>query len=432
MNYDLNSLFKDKKYKEILNLLNVTDYEAGLNLSPWDFYYFSESAINTDQAFFKIKWVKDYLTKLYKNNTPGSLLKVTNAIENSLFKILRKQLNQDTISVKLYGLLINQTIECVNLVRKANTALEYYFFLEILLIELGSRYLKDKSNVDLLPELLKLFTLFDSNYFTIQTFTSKNPKNNKDVVHASKREKFFVIMTTIYFRMKMYNDVIQLVEKAFLSISEFHESNDYTLKRYQAKAYVESNRIDEAIQIYLNLISQKKDWYLYHELAEIYVLSDNVKEAKIHFIKGFLSYLPDMTVKVNLIHKMAAILRKEDENLANDLLQYEVDLRTSKNWPIKEPLVNLKPSSSPITFQALVGRLVAHLYSLTGSKKGTVKTILPNGKSGFIDDHFFQFRNFLGSPNKIKLGLEVEYISVDSTDRHGKPSKEAIYINKVS
>ena len=104
MNYDLNSLFKDKKYKEILNLLNVTDYEAGLNLSPWDFYYFSESAINTDQAFLKIKWVKDYLTKLYKNNTPSSLLKVTNAIENSLFKILRKQLNQDTISVKLYGL----------------------------------------------------------------------------------------------------------------------------------------------------------------------------------------------------------------------------------------------------------------------------------------------------------------------------------------
>jgi cold shock CspA family protein len=62
---------------------------------------------------------------------------------------------------------------------------------------------------------------------------------------------------------------------------------------------------------------------------------------------------------------------------------------------------------------------------------GTIKTILPNGKAGFISstdgkDYYFRLMNYNGDKKNLKVGIKVKFNIQDSFDKvKKKQSKEA-------
>jgi hypothetical protein len=106
----------------------------------------------------------------------------------------------------------------------------------------------------------------------------------------------------------------------------------------------------------------------------------------------------------------------------------EIQLRKSKDWPISEELSAKTVNPPKILLKDLETHLLDYLYSMNQPQTGTVIKILPNGKSGFIDQHYFSFKSFIGHPSKIKVGVKVDYLSSESKDKSGKQSKEAIHI----
>jgi len=427
---DLNTLFKEKKFDEILKSLHISSLDEALKLSPWNFYYFVEAAIATNLNILKLKWIKDFLKNVTLTAGEKSAIKVKNAIENQLFKLIRRQLSDESMSPNLYQLIFEQILECVRMVKPKDDKTPYLFFLDLVVIEFCQRYLKEKPSVLLDQPLLNLIDELGDTYFSSETFTSVNPKNNQPIIHASRQEKFFVIKTALLFKLKEYPKVIEVVNQAFSTIKEFHETYDFSLKRNQAKAYRELSQIDQAVQIYLSLLSQKNEWYFHDELAEVYLKNNQLKEALISYIKAYLIYLPEMSVKVNLIHRMAKVISKDHPELGLSLYHHEAILRKSKSWPISDELAHLTATPPTYNPQELPRLLLNTLYTMSGSEKGTVTKLLPNGKSGFIDQYFFHVKQFIGHPSKVKVGLKVEFVKTTGKDKHGNPSKEAIYIRE--
>lgn len=430
MSTDLHTLFKEKKFNEILTLLNLSSSEEAMELSTWDFYYFVEAALATNLSILKLKLIKEYLKTIKVSSEEKSPSKVKNAIENQLFKVIRRQLSGEKISANLFQLVFEQILECIRMVKPKDSNTPYLFFLDLVVIEFCQRYLKEKPLILLDRPILNLIDELGHTYFSSETFTSVNPKNNQPIIHASRQEKFFVIKTALLFKLKEYNNVIDGVNQAFTTIKEFHETYDFSLKRNQAKAYRELNQTDQAIQIYLSLLSQKNEWYLHDELAEVFLKNNQLKEALICYIKAYLIYLPDMSVKVSLMHRMAKAISKDYPELGIALYHHEASLRKTKSWPISDELAKLTVPPAKYNTQELPNLLLTTLYTMTGSEKGTITKLLPNGKSGFVDQYFFHIKQFVGHPSKVKVGLKVEFVKMTGKDKHGNPSKEAIYIRE--
>jgi len=98
-------------------------------------------------------------------------------------------------------------------------------------------------------------------------------------------------------------------------------------------------------------------------------------------------------------------------------------------------------SSETIVKKELFGKLKifweTSKYSSLPCINGVVKTILRNGKAGFITgddkkDYFFKVRGFKGDRKKLQEGLKVKFNLEDSFDRKkNKKTKAAINIREI-
>ena len=75
-----------------------------------------------------------------------------------------------------------------------------------------------------------------------------------------------------------------------------------------------------------------------------------------------------------------------------------------------------------------------HKFSKLPKNKGIIKTMLPNGKAGFItsengEDFYFKVYSFNGKRSQLKPGLKVEFFVQESFDRVKKEkSNQAVNI----
>jgi len=255
----------------------------------------------------------------------------------------------------------------------------------------------------------------------------------------SEKEKWFAIKTKSLEKLGRYEECTDICKEALEIISNFHYNNDVWFKRRIAlsKAYLGDKQ--KAAEELETILQRKKEWFIEHEIANIYFdLGDN-KKALDYAIDAALNFGKNEN-KWELFLLMAQILTAQGRvDDAKEHLLFAAKLRVDQEWKIPEKLQKmLTEYKIDISISKKRSELLKKLrvlweaekYSSLPSMVGTVKTILKNGKAGFISsengkDYYFKTNSFKGNKNRLERGLKVSFFIEDSFDKKKKINTKA-------
>jgi len=255
----------------------------------------------------------------------------------------------------------------------------------------------------------------------------------------SEKEKWFAIKTKSLEKLGRYKECSKICKEALTTISNFHYSNDVWFERRIALSKAHLGDKQKAAEALEKILQRKKEWFIQHEIAIIYYdLGDNEKALN-YAIDAALNFGKNEN-KWELFLLMAQILITQGRiNDAKEHLIFAAKLRVKQEWKIPEKLDKmLTEYKIDISISNKRSELLKKLrllweaekYSSLPSMDGTVKTILKNGKAGFISgengkDYYFKTNSFKGNKNRLERGLKVSFFIEDSFDKKKKINTEA-------
>lgn len=92
----------------------------------------------------------------------------------------------------------------------------------------------------------------------------------------------------------------------------------------------------------------------------------------------------------------------------------------NNDWTVQDRLNRKITDERDVAFKEIRKNWIHKLYQLVGSKQGKVNKLFPNKIGGFIQadkSYYFQFKNFFGKSDLLKVGDTVAFIVVASFDR---------------
>ncbi|NLD35867.1 MAG: cold shock domain-containing protein [Desulfatiglans sp.] len=271
-------------------------------------------------------------------------------------------------------------------------------------------------------------------------------KEQKEREILSDHEKYYTVKTKALYIYGVYQECIDLCNAALKEINKFHYNNDIWLKRRVALAKSKLGDKESALTELECILIAKKEWFIQYELAQIcYEMGDREKALK-YCVEAALNYGKDEN-KWELFLFMAQILKDMGEpDIAKQHLAFAVIIREEKGWKIPETLNRMISECDIQDIGSLKRKeLYSQLKSFWDLKKysdlplmnGTVKTILPNGKAGFItgddkNDYYFEVSEFKGNIRALNTGLKVKYSIANSFDKKKNiKTKKAILIKEI-
>ncbi|MDO9154272.1 MAG: hypothetical protein Q7U47_11345 [Paludibacter sp.] len=258
----------------------------------------------------------------------------------------------------------------------------------------------------------------------------------KDMELASAREEWYAMYSKALYEAGNYKKCTEMCQLALQQIDKMHYANEIWFERRKALCLTKTNQYKAAIEIYLQLIPRKKDWFILKELCECYFKIGENDKALQHGRKAACALGP-INFKVELIELVGDILRKQNENaLANKHYRLAKVIRDAEKWKIDKVLVEKITTTSilsdkkPDNKETLKAELidfwnegvkpVTKQTTITkpGEKiTGTITKLLPTkeaGADGFVKSdkgnstYFFIPKNDTLF-NQLKVGLRVQY-----------------------
>jgi len=263
----------------------------------------------------------------------------------------------------------------------------------------------------------------------------------------SEEEKWFAIKTKSLEKLGRYEECTEISKEALATLSNFHYNNDVWFQRRIALSKAHLGDKQKAAEDLEKILQRKKEWFIQHEIANIYYDLGNNEKALNYAIDAALNFGKNEN-KWELFLLMAQILvaqRRIDD--AKEHLIFAAKLRVEQEWKIPEKLEKmLTEYKIDISISKKRSELLKKLkvlwekekYSSLPSMVGTVKTILKDGKAGFISsengkDYYFKTNSFKGNKNRLERGLKVSFFIEDSFDKKKKiKSKAATHVKEIN
>lgn len=265
--------------------------------------------------------------------------------------------------------------------------------------------------------------------------------DGRSVEIASDIEHWYANMLKVKAAQNKPIELLQLLEEVRDKGIVWHYNNDIWFARKEAFAYAQLNQKEAAVKILRQIIMQKQDWFLIYDLAK---LVDDEEERRLLLCEAALAKgKPTMKLKLyeSLYNEFMSLNLNKEAVLHLCLI---TALRRENSWDVSHSLLNeiessgvecIKKGSSDLIRQL---QIVWSQYLPPESSKqsqrfvGTIKTILPNGKSGFItsgkQSFFFGIFDVRDKSN-LSIGQKVSFEVTDSFDKKkNKMSKKAVKI----
>lgn len=294
-------------------------------------------------------------------------------------------------------------------------------------------------------DILQWVDKLDPQYLSKDPFSFVD-KEQKHREIPSDQEKWYGIKTKALHKDGAYEQCIVLCEKAFTEINNFHYNNDTWLKRRIALSKAHLGDKKTAADELESILKNRKEWFIQHELARIYYDLGEIEKALAYAIDSALNFGKDEN-KWELFVLMAQILNEQGKvDDAKKHLLFAAKLRKEHDWSITEPMSKMLNKFNIDLSESKSGKeLHKNLKTFWEEEKfstlpciqGVIKTILQNGKAGFISgddkkDYFFKVRGFKGDRRKLLKSLKVKFNLEDSFDRKkNKKTKAATNIREI-
>lgn len=247
---------------------------------------------------------------------------------------------------------------------------------------------------------------------------------------ASELEKFYVAKTESLLQLGKYAECLHNIDTAQQRITKFHYDQDIWMERRKAKCLLKMEKVQEAEMILNDILARKKEWFIYKEIAEIYASAGKTGDALKYAVDGALAF-GDPDKKIHLYEFMAELLRKcGDEASAKQHIELAAAVRIEKDWSISKAFEDIMASYG-INLKDIdpLGAVLKKLKPFWERQKflgkplmqGRIKSILPNGRAGFIEtsdrkSYYFKMASFRGSPKLAQPGMVVEFFLEEGYD----------------
>ncbi len=302
-------------------------------------------------------------------------------------------------------------------------------------------YLKSKA-IYPSEEIMKWTDRVESEKLPFECY-SRTDKSGKVLRISSYKEKWYLFRTEALFKLEQYKTCLDLCEEALIEIPGQHFLNAIWFKRRKALCKWHLQDREEALCELKDVLNQKKEWFIQHEIAGFYFEQGQIDDALSYALDSALNY-GETEFKWELFCLIGLILKSKGYmDIAKKHILLSAKVREEKGWKIPEKLAllieefNLDPSSVPSS-KELLTELKKHWISLKFSDKpkftGAIKKILPNGKAGFIQgekgkSYYFRVKSYKGHRDDLEEGVPVSFYLEKSFDhKKGKESEEAVRI----
>ncbi|MDR1975192.1 MAG: hypothetical protein LBQ31_11080 [Bacteroidales bacterium] len=221
---------------------------------------------------------------------------------------------------------------------------------------------------------------------------------------ASKKEQYYAWRSKALLEKGLYEDCIALSLKALELFNNLHYDNDVWFGWRIALAHIGLGQKDLALDELKRLLARKNEWFIQKEIAEILFSQGKADEALKYAVDGALCSGDD-DKKVNLYKLIVTILQSIGKTIeAQKIMDRQ----------------NIRQILETIKF---------------GEKKaftGIIKSILPNGKSGFVEtdgqkSYYFKLSDFKCNREKAKQGQRVTFYLEEGFDaKKGRKTMNAV------
>jgi len=278
--------------------------------------------------------------------------------------------------------------------------------------------------------ILKWTERLDPEKLSIEPFRFKST-SGKLREHSSQREKYYLYRTKALNLVHNYDECLVLCEKALQEIDAYHDGNKLWILRQQAIALRTKGLLDEAIERYMEILKDKKDWFVLKDLAEINITRENWDEA-LKFAASAAMAAGDADRKAIIYDQIATIMQVQgNEDLALRHMALAFLIRLRNRWIIlpdvmkkMAPIVSSYPPER-VLFAELRNFWEEVLFGANSRMRGKIINILANGKSGFIQaedeqSYYFSFLNVHARKFEIQAGKRVTFNLEKSYDKKKK------------
>lgn len=267
-------------------------------------------------------------------------------------------------------------------------------------------YLNDKTNyrIDKILEwTVKLNpALLDDKAFS---FTDKDGKIREI---ASKREQYYMLRSRALLEKGAFDECIKVCEEALRSLTDFHYDNDVWFRWRIGLSYEGLGEYEKSLNMQLELLNRKKEWFIQKEIAEQYFRLGEYEKSLRYALDSALN-TGDANKKINTYICLANVLEKLDKKEEAMLHRTLIEKIEQKSDDFEQELKPLRKIWNSLK------------YSDKKEYLGIIKSLLPNGKAGFVEtengkSYFFSMRSFKGKPEKAIPGTPVSFYLEEGFD----------------
>lgn len=202
---------------------------------------------------------------------------------------------------------------------------------------------------------------------------------------------------------------------------------DVWLRRLAALSRAAEGEAAAAYDELSNLLGKKRVWFIEYDLAQLARDLGRDDDAWRHLLRVLLDKAP-VGLRIGAFECAAAWLEAEgDADAARAHLSVALAAREEEGWPVKgdlrsrvEVLGAEAAGSMDAAIRALVPTWRARLDGLEPREHGTIKTVIADGKAGFVegdDGKSYFFRSSALRGGRPETGLRVSFRTAPGFDR---------------
>lgn len=305
-------------------------------------------------------------------------------------------------------------------------------------IEYSKKVIEDKET------LLSYYEMLGRENLSIEE--KQIEREGKMVTLPTEKEKWYMNYSKALFEAERYENTLELCDRGLQDDLKFHNQNREWLIRRKGDCLVALGDIDQGINLIQSVRKYIDNWAVDASLAKAYGQKNDMREMYKYLARAAQSGGIDKT-KVKLYRLYAEYLKENNPQMAYAHLQLVRNIYQQEGWNIKANLINdmqhfinigtIEEENGKVLERKLKNFWADEMFTGENVLEGRIKSILSNGKAGFIEatdgkQYYFQFKDFRGAKQLIKEGMEVTfYIEISFDKAKQRESLRAIGIKFV-